>query len=96
MFLRFFAVLWLRGWGQAEPKSHKRYKPQKTFAIYTVYTVFCGFGIAGLGEAVTQKMVYTVFYVFFHGFLRFCGSEAGIRTQADPKPQKNRKKPYKP
>ena len=49
VILRLLAVLWLRGWGQAEPKSHKRYKPQKTFAIYTaytVYTVICGFGIA--------------------------------------------------
>ena len=26
------------------------------------------------------------FFTVFHGFLRFCGSEAGIRTQADPKP----------
>ena len=28
-------------------------------------------------------------FFFFYGFLLFCGSEAGIRMQADPKPQKN-------
>ena len=89
-FLRFFAVLRLRGWnpdpGRAQNrlKPYKRYKPQKNLhGLYRLYG-FLLFWDRLLGKAVTHYTVYTVFC----GFLLFCGSEAGIRMQADPEPQK--------